>query len=505
MTNPPSGEPVGNFQATTKYQGNYIEQSNPFNLTVSTSASLLINSISISNTMVSSYTDYYFYTECNTVIATSYLITVYFPNDFNLSTSAIVKGYFGIDRTVTFNIYNNNIYITQGISQYLGANNSIEFDVNGVTNPFSTQPSQGISVKITTNDGKAVCSSNGYSITATVGTLSSITITPNDTTIYTTTSYKFSFRFDSVVPYSSYIQITFPSQITIASKGYSNCYKTYQGLSSSAQCEVSGSVLTITNLFSTNYTGIISFSIDNVTNPFSCAPTNTFDISVYSYYGYLILTDDSATITATPGLLKSCTVSSLSNITGQTTSYSFLLTITHTIPSGGYIYIVLPSQISFNHANCSNSIGLSSSYACSNDNRSLTLTNGFASSLVSGTVGFTVSGITNPGTTEPSDSFVVYTKYSSYTIDYLNTNLNVTMSVPHVFNGITLISSSNVVGSLADFSFYITPFNLMYSSGMVYVIPPSQVVLPSSVLCDPLAATVSVTCTMDKGSLNAFL
>lgn len=503
IKNPPSTKPVSGFLLSTKYSGYYIEQSK-LSLSVSVQASLNISSVRIKPSTVSTLTDYTFDITCGAPVSSLYWMIISFPGDFNVS-SAKLSGVIGINGGgVTVTASSSTIYMTQGIHGYLEAGYSIEFDVSNIYNPYSTQPSGPITISITTNDNNLVCgTSKGYSITATAGNISSISIVPADSTIYSTTTYAFTFNLDLLVTSTSYIQIVFPSEIIVLDRLAANCTRIRSGFSSNSLCAVASSNLTISNCLDSNYSGMVSFEIDGITNPTSCAATSPFGIYAYSSSGYLILYNAFTSIKATPGVLKSGHVTSNSSTTGDVAAYTFNLTITHTIPPGGALYIVLPAQVSFASPTCSDPVGFSSSYVCTFDAISVTVSNGITAPMTAGSLGITILGLKNPGTTQEPDSFKFYTNSSGYPIDYLDNGLKASMSIPHLFNNVTVTTSNDIVGNIADFSFYIYPYNPMYSSGVVQIIPPVQVSFNTNPVCSPLTGIVSVSCLVVSGVLNA--
>lgn len=504
LVNPPSASTVAGFRVSTKYNGYYLEQSSSLSVSVTTATSLVISSISIGNTMVSTSTDYYFSTLCSAPVSTAYQMAVTFPSDFSVSTSAVLKGYFGIDRTVITTVTSGVIKFVTGFSGYLDSSNTIQFDITLITNPISIKPSQAITISILTSDNKAVCSSStGFSVVSTVGTFSGISITPQDSTIYTVTSYAFSMNLDKIVPSTGYIVVTFPSQITIQAATISTCTGIISGLASSSQCTVAGSSLTISSCFATSYAGVVSFTIGQVTNPTSTEVTSAFEIKAYDSYGYYVLYDNTGTVTATSGVLQSTSVVPSSYVTGQSSSYTFSFTVTHTVPSGGTVYIALPSQNSFSSPTCSNPINLSSGYICTFTSTSVTITNGFSSSLATGTIGIQISGIINPGTTQESSSFTINTQLNSYIIDYVNSGLTVTMTTAHEFALVSISTSNDIVGKTASFSFSLTPYNPMYSGGTVLITFPDSVKFPTSPTCTVIGVTTEVTCTRSGSELQA--
>ena len=473
-------------------------------VSVSTAATMTISSVSITNTVVSTITDYLFSALCGAPVSTTYQMSVTFPSDFALGSSAVLKGYFGINRSVTTSVTSNTISFVTGFSGYLDGTNTIEFDISQITNPISVKPSQFISFTVLTSDNKAVCTTSaGYSVTATVGSISSITITPTDDTIYSVTTYTFSMTLNEIVPSTGYIVINFPSQISIAARSAAACTSIISGLSSSTLCAVASSSLTLTNCFTTSYSGTISFSINQVTNPTTTAATSNFEIIAYSSDKYEILYNKGTSITASPGSLQSASIEASSLITGQITSYTISFVVSHTVPAGGVLYIVLPSQNSFSSPVCSSPIGLSTSYTCSFSSTTVTISNGFTTSFSAGTIGLKISGVVNPGTTKPSDSAQFYTESNSYVIDTLSAGLTVTMTTAHTFTTVTASTSSSVVGQTATFSFTITPYNPMYSSGTVTITAPSTVSFPNSPSCSPLGATATVVCSMSGSNLQA--
>lgn len=73
--------------------------------------------------------------------------------------------------------------------------------------------------------------------------------------------------------------------------------------------------------------------------------------------------------------------------------------------------------------------------------------------------------------------------YDGLIIDYLTTGLNITANIPHNLRSVTITKSSEIIGAVNDYLFTITPYNTMYSNGIVVITPPIELEFPSNPNC----------------------
>ncbi|CAG9326962.1 unnamed protein product [Blepharisma stoltei] len=517
ILNPPSTDVFTGIIVSTSYSGGLIEQSSSLSVQMTKSTTLEIYSMWIDDEKVGAQAIYYFYTNCSAPVISTYNMQITFPTGEITATTGVttVEGVIWVNRNnLVYTISNDVLTLTGPFTQYIDWYKSIEFQVLSLSNPPSTKPTQQIQIKISTSNGGTVCSTTsttGYSMTATPSTISSISITPSDKTIDASTSYAFSFTPVVSILSGSVITITVPSQVSISDKSASFISSITSGLDSNAQYSVASNAITISSGFPSQLaaSSVISFSLSDLTNPPTTATSSVFTITIYSdsTLDYSEVNDQSATVTATSGSLQSVTVTPSSYTTGDSsTSYTFLITTGHKIVAGGQVLISFPSDVSivFSTATCSNPIGFSSGYSCSFTSSSVTITYGFPSDFPQGQIGITVSSITNPGTTKPTNTFSVTSSYQGSLIDTLTSGITIAMTQAHLLTSASFTLGSTTVGATADLKVAISPYNSMASGSYALITPPSQIEFPSSPTCVSQSSNLqSVSCSISGSALKA--
>lgn len=123
------------------------------------------------------------------------------------------------------------------------------------------------------------------------------------------------------------------------------------------------------------------------------------------------------------------------------------------------------------------------------------MNNCFPSGLVSGAYTLTLSNIYNPPSLQPTNSFQIVTFGSQGDINYVNTSLIITMTIPATTTAFTLTPASNVVHSSTSYDLAFT-FAVPHSIGdyFLFSIDPSMTV--SSVSCVAVSGVASLSgCT----------
>lgn len=119
----------------------------------------------------------------------------------------------------------------------------------------------------------------GATYTASAGSITSMTATPDATTVGTSTSVLFSFKPSHLIPVSSQITVTLPTEASITARTTASCSLTnLSQIQLAATCTVSGRIITISNPFAADFvqdnTKIITFKIDQVIMPGTTAPSS---------------------------------------------------------------------------------------------------------------------------------------------------------------------------------------------------------------------------------------
>lgn len=250
--------------------------------------------------------------------------------------------------------------------------------------------------------------------------------------------------------------------------------------------------MTIKNGFIT--TGIsagttITFTVSDITNYDTTEPSGDFEIQTQTSSAYILDSlQTSVTVTATTGSINVFTITPSSYITGASTTYTFTLSITNeTILINSYFDVIFPSEITvsdstYSEGTCQTEIGLSGSISCSFvSDDTLRVTGGFTTGdFLKGDLTFTMAGITNPRSKQPSSSFTIniyssdgYTQYST------SSGFTVTMTTANDYSSISLDTASQANGAQTDYTFSITLANELQNSDIIKVTVPSEVTIVS--------------------------
>lgn len=193
----------------------------------------------------------------------------------------------------------------------------------------------------------------------TTSTISNISISRTDNTVYNTTNIVIVFRSSTKLPTTGVITITVPANIIIQNTGQTmECYNGTTKLTCSA----------LTTSFSNGVTSITSLSITDFCNNSGCSAGATFTItlrnlvnpsSVVSLTGNMSIVTNSGSFdvdtgsadvsltlaTLTSGRLFDLDIHPMNPSINQSPSYRFTFTTEHAIPANGYISITWPAQL----------------------------------------------------------------------------------------------------------------------------------------------------------------
>lgn len=240
------------------------------------------------------------------------------------------------------------------------SNTEITFTVDSITNYVTTKTSGTFLVQTQTSGGSVIDSyqDNALTTSATTGTITGLTITPTTFSTGVKTTYTFQFSISQIILINSYIQITFPSEITIPDSSYSaGTCQTVIGLSGGISCSFTSSqVLRLTNGFNTGdfLSGTLQFTIEGIQNPRSLRPTDSFQARIYDPNGdgqYAITTGRTITMLAASDF-KSISISQGSENNGAVTDYTFSITLSNTLVAGDFIRVTFPTEVGISSPTC---------------------------------------------------------------------------------------------------------------------------------------------------------
>ena len=166
----------------------------------------------------------------------------------------------------------------------------------------------------------------------------------------------------------------------------------------------------------------ITINVLQVNNPMTTVPTDSFSIQTF-YQDSSTLVDQlttGLTFTAIAVTLRSLTLTPTSTVVYATTSYTFAIQSTFSIPTASTIQITFPNQISNGgqvlNSFTINSLSISGCTFSSTSNRIIVFNNlCFKSPLLNTSIiTIILSNITNPTSYKPTDTFSVQIYNGAY-------------------------------------------------------------------------------------------
>lgn len=343
----------------------------------------------------------------------------------------------GLESTFYCNATPTTITVIDGFqSSNFSAGGTISFDIDGILNPRSLQPSSTFTVNTQTSDGFQINQlTSGITVTMTsVSQFNLVSLSSTSLVNSASNNITFTINSPSILIDGDILSITFPSQVTLPSSftcvGVTN-------LASSLTCSLSGTVLNITlNFSSSNLTAGTSFifTLQSITNPSSTQSTDTFSFSVSSSGGFLIndYSTDVKLTTTTPSTITSASLTQSSLDANATNDVTFNITLINNVAAGGTLSLIYPSQITVTAATLSAELvsptaiaSLTSSLTSSS--RRIDITDMFPSGATAGdTYQFIIKNLRNSEFADQTSSFQITTYTDStrtYSIDRVNSGL----------------------------------------------------------------------------------
>ena len=354
--------------------------------------------------------------------------------------------------------------------------------------------------------------------------LSSLNLAINPTTIYSVASYTIKFCIDQTTPYDSTVQLTFPSQMTIADSANVACaLSSIYGLGT-VLCSVSSNIYTIGGLFGSGPDDAapspftVSITLPSITNPSTTISTSPIGLATYNSGTLLESISSSAlSITATAGIFTTDAITPQSNVIGASTSWLISFSSALAIPSGAIIQMVFPYWnsnigagttsllhfIRISSPSCSSVANIASALSASYSSPQLTLTitGGFTTSTTD-TVQFNLNNVYNPPTSDTVSGFYIKILDSSYN-SYITSN-SISIQVTTA-NSISILTSyvyfSNATVSTSTYmllEFIIT--NPTYSGVVVDISIPTEIVYSTSMV---VSGNSNIASSLSYTSLGA--
>ena len=494
--------------------GNQIEYCTTLSLTVSTPATITNAGFFCQNNNINTNDQCQITFLTVTAHSAGSTIRLQFPAEMslNLLSSNGVVGQTGVKLgPLTYSTIGSNIVlISDGFDSYKGASTNCTMVLRFIQLPSTTATTSSFVVNTETSTGALVSKiSSGLTYQALPGKISAITITATDPTVAATTTFKFLFTPTGSLAATGGIQITFPVELPIANQPSGACASgDTPSVNPTPLCSVSSQVLTVSGLFSGPYTGgtQIGFTVNLVTNPSSTKPTSTFIIQTYSdISSSATLTDRDTAVTYAAtnyALLDSTAITIVpSSFTVSTlTTYTFTFKNKNILFSSGTILIEIPPTVTIpNPTNAKDSFAIGSSLAATATvavtSTTIEITNAVSSNLAAGsTISFSLTGIQNPPTLQPSASFTIITKTSDgYLIDGINSAVTVTMTSVPTFYHIQIIPNNYYNSAVTQYRFEITVRNQHFTGDYVEITFPTDIQFPNVPVCNPITNLLAFT------------
>ena len=454
-----------------------------------------------------------------------WVVDIQYPSDFTLSgadlTTVIGYGLFGGARTLTgsLNTGNNTYTITDGWSTYVSQNIIAILDFNSIANPFSVKTTSSISIYVKDSSLFPIAQLiTGITYTATTGTLTGISLTPDSTIVSSVTSATIKFLpAHKLKASTSQLLVTLPSDVSLADQSSTSTWSIsqLQNISPTVTWTAISNVITIINPFSVDYTPVsgspIAFKIGGFTMPASLKPPGAISVVTKITISSTLYNVDSASATgvfvATVGSILTSSISPTSLVTYTSTTYTITFKAQNTILQNGYVTITFPSEVSIPNTSTSASSWLNISGFLTSISWSITgsivkVTNGFTSgSVVGGTsISFSINGILNPVSMATTNSFSIITYDSSdFQIDSKSSGITLTMTSSSLFTSVSLSIGSNTNGATNTYTFTMTASAPISKDNYIYMKIPNTVTPPSTPVCK---GTIQLSSTLTCETLN---
>ena len=458
--NPSSTEPA--YIKIDITSGEYISDTYSLFTIITNPGFIIINNITPANTQINAKTQYTFNFYSNEPVKNGNCIYVKYPSDIIASNqSSCLSVSQSISSSSNCTVINNEIYITNAFPNDYGTG-AIQFSFDGVNNPSSTKPSGFFIIAIysANNFLYEVSNNSSFSIFSTPGTLISA-VMPKSYTTGALTDYIFWLNISDAIQINGYIEIYIPKDIFFQFPMCSD----FIGFSSTPKCIFSDNQMNMTNGFiNSMYKGILQFTIQGIINPKSLKPSQSFQITTYTY-GFIIDNSNTGIAVTMKSLHNLAYLSSSvdSSVVGIYTFYTFNIQPFNDIPSGGSVVIYPSESITFN--------SFSTCLGTGTINITCTIINGILSAIVYFNTSSTnllfslrLGQIKNPESTKPA-IFTVTTTDGTYSIDSSQTIIS--MLTPANFSALSISSASSYINSPTNLTINFTSANPIPENGYI--------------------------------------
>jgi len=331
------------------------------------------------------------------------------------------------------------------------------------------------------------------------GVLSNPTLSTNSTSVNAITQYTLGFRTFNALISGSFISVVFPARVS-AVVG-SSCSSTNPSLtctvtnSSFATITISGNIPALTTL---------SITFSQVTNPDQAITTGSF--SVYTYYdsGLDSLVDTitsglTMTSTTNPIIPATATVIPGSLITYQLTTYEFTATLPDPIPAAGSILVIFPPTITLDTVSLSASSFSNSGCSVTKSSNTVTISGCFSTIFTVSNISFTLSGIYNPPSLQPTSSFTLLTTGPLGNVNVINQSI-VTMTTIRSGASLSVTPTNSTVNTMTTYTLSFS-FQVPHLTGDYFLFEiPSSMEISSALSCSAASGLGSASCSLSNAT-----
>lgn len=212
------------------------------------------------------------------------------------------------------------------------------------------------------------------------------------------------------------------------------------------------------------------------------------------------------TLTTIPKVFSTATVTPLSQVTYALTDYDFTATLLDKIPANGYIGLNFPSTITLKTLSVTAaSFGVAANCFISTTGNSINITSCITADVTNLSITFTISGINNPPSLEPTTSFSIFTYGPLGQVNNLTSGLTLTVTIPATSTIFSLTSFSSTVHSFTDYTLTVTLAVPHQANDYFLLKIPSSMAFSALPSCNALAGVASAGCLILNGSLRVTL
>jgi hypothetical protein len=457
-------EPTDNFYITTMTSNqDTIDTTSVTGITM-TPSEITVYSMSTVSTEVSALTTYTLSVTPINTIPIGGKVVLTFDSDYTLTNigSGDVSG-----NSATASVSGNVLTITLG--EMASSGTALTLIISNVQNPSYVQTTDAFSVVTKDASGYKLdtCSITGTTITE--GQLTTLSATPADTTLDTTTSYLFQFTPEHTIPLNGYVKITFDSDFDLSSA--------YSGSSNYSVITLSSNYILLKSLAAQS--SAQSLQIINIKNPSYVQTTDDFSIVTQNSNQKNIDKGTAAGITTTAGVLTAASVGASSSQAGASTSYTFNFTTVHAIAAGGKVEISFDSDYTLTSVGVYDVSGNSNSTVSVSGSK-LTVTIGTAISAAE-SVSLTIANIKNPSYVQTTSAFTLNTMNSSGGLLDTGSISGITLTAGSL-SSVSVTPTSTEVSKSTDYAFSFTAEHSIPSGGYIEIEFDSAYDLTSSIV-----------------------